>query len=345
MPLFSALSIICNMLAALLFTFTGSVLLTLKYQTHSISKKYLLVSLFILSTPLTFCMDESKDTSEVTVYAIPAQNGLGSYPDYVRDLLNQEDIIAVQTPLSLPDLGQNRCLALLRESISTHNKKGLIHATSQGTATALNYLAEDQGRMIKGLILEAVLASGNSAIEHTVSGPLMNLKTLANLPLSYYWIPYCAKAMFPFYSPASTQPIKSIAKIPAHIPVIIVHSKNDAQLSYHDACALYYGLRKNGNPAYLMSLEGRNHMQLIRNERDKHVVQNILKKHQLIEGANEEELDLSAYQPDHNKFARLYDNILYKEKKHEQLRVLLVFGSFCILVKICMKYLNLFEGS
>src|SRR2546423_788366 len=96
--------------------------------------KMILAFILLLYTSI-YCMHESKNNSEITVYAIPGQNGLGSDPSYVRNLLNQEDVIAVQTPLGNPDFGQNKCLAFLRESISANNKKGLIHATSQGTAT------------------------------------------------------------------------------------------------------------------------------------------------------------------------------------------------------------------
>lgn len=272
-------------------------------------------------------MEESVSKVKLHVFAVPGQNGLGSDPEYIKGLLgeNSVDVTPVATPLVSIDFGQSNCINMLKDAVeknSDSRRQSIIHATSQGTATALNYLAHvDKGRQIKALILEATLGSGNSAIHHTVSGPLMDLKKITDIPSSYYWLPYIAKAKFPLYSPSGKQAIKSIAQIPTHIPIIIVHSKNDPQLSYNDACALYYGLRMSGNKnVYFISKNGRDHIEILSSFRDKYIIQEILKKHELL--ANSESMDninLSDYQPDHKNFRTMYQQLLQKEKKHEQL--------------------------
>ncbi len=216
-------------------------------NTLNTMKKIALVHVFIFNVVLNAIC---QNNVILHIYSIPGQNGLGGNPDYIKGLLgdNQATITPVSTPENYPDLGQRKCINFLREAcLMNKDKKFIIHATSQGTATALNYLVEDQGRQIQALILESALVSGNSAIYHTVSGPLMNLKKVTKLPFAYYWLPYCAKIVFPWYSPGGIQPIFSIDSIPTTVPVIIIHSKQDYQLSYNDACALYYRLRACGN--------------------------------------------------------------------------------------------------
>ena len=57
--------------------------------------KMFLTLILLLSTSLIQCMDENKKNSELTVYTIPGKNGLGSHPDYVRNILNQENVTDV----------------------------------------------------------------------------------------------------------------------------------------------------------------------------------------------------------------------------------------------------------
>lgn len=282
------------------------------------------------------------------VYAIPGQNGLGSEVNYVKKLLGEEavEVTPVQTPTICPDLGQRRCLKHLREAVNSRggNPAGIIHATSQGTATALNYVArEDKGKNIQALILESPLASGNSAIHHTASQPSMGLQKITNLPFSYYWAPYVAKSMFPAYSPSGRQAIRSIKDIPANMPVVIAHSKKDEQISYDDACALYYGLREQGNNnTYFITKKGANHVRPLKHSRNRPIVRAILQKHALLTASDEEQgniqggIDLSAYQPPHQQFKKQYDVLVAKEKNHARIGYVLTAGFFiaaCYFVK------------
>lgn len=301
-------------------------------------KMKLLILLSCLFTGILNCMDNTpeKSNSELIVYAIPAYNADGGSSNYINNFLNQKtEVINVYTSPYIPDLGQDLCIGHLRTALETHKDKKnvIIHAVSQGTATALNYLAhEDKGKCIKALILESVLISGNSAIIHTLAGPL-GAEIITNLPLAYYWLPYIAKIKFPFYQPGGKQAIKSIKNLPTNIPIIIIHSKKDPQVSYNGACALYYALRAQGNNSvYLITKEGSRHMNLIDPFSDKNLINEVLKDHKLIEdsGAYDQQniVNKALFQPDHSEFKKIYDDLILKERNHTYLGyVLLTLGA------------------
>jgi hypothetical protein len=298
--------------------------------------------MFILLCAMQYA--NGTEQKQLHVYAIPGQNGLGSEVPYVQNLLGSASITItpVPTPTYIIDLGQNRCIHYLRKSIreGNANHTSIIHATSQGTATALNYVAsEDKGKNIKALILEAAFGSGNSAIHHTVD-KLMHVPWLVNLPFSYYWLPYTAKYVFPFYWPFGKQAITSIKNIPADMPVVIAHSKNDRQLSYDDACALYYGLRIQGNDnVYLITKNGNKHLNILRSEDDKRVVCAILEKHGLFERCSnpDDSIDLCLYQPDYVQFKNQYDVLIGREKNHVRLGYALGAVTFAAISHLLSK--------
>jgi len=185
-----------------------------------------------------------------------------------------------------------------------------------------------------------VLISGNSSIEHTV-GCRMNCSKITNLPFSYYWLPYFAKAIFVLYWPSGKQPIKSLKSISNELLIIIIHSENDPQLSFKDACALYYGLKSQGNNnVYLISNEDDRHLNVMYDVYDDEAVRSILMKHNLLEQKMTINTDLSMYQTDHLPFKNRYNELLMKEKKHERLFYLITVGVFCIVLKIVIVYLN-----
>lgn len=269
------------------------------------------------------------------VYCVPGQNDKGSECYQVARLTGGDDqgvlFGHVDTP-SFPkiDFGQGYCLTHLRSGLQKRvREKEIIHATSQGTATALNYLAEDKAGRIKGAVLEAVLASGNSAILHTVGGPLMPpLNRFARWPLAYYWMPYIAKALYPFYSPTGMQPIKSIQQISRDIPIVLAHSKGDPQLPFSGACAVYYALRNRGfKNTYFVQKKGFKHLQILENSvHGSSIIKAIFQRHGLQENpagavaAAAPAIDLSKYQPDPAQFKADYDELMRKERNHTYIK-------------------------
>ena len=71
----------------------------------------------------------------------------GSFNQYINTIFNEQhpSIVRVETPeFPCIDLGQSRCISRLRETFTLHKDKKniVIHATSQGTGTALNLSCE-----------------------------------------------------------------------------------------------------------------------------------------------------------------------------------------------------------
>ena len=289
----------------------------------------------LLTPPMIICEVPAgtAQTSEqhFPVLAIPGQNGNIRAPGNIKKLMGDEKTVVttVTTPLGRwwdsPDFGQANCVRHFNQATAAQSGPYLVYAESQGTATALELAAAE--KPIKALVLEAVLASGNSAIYHTASGRLMpHFNKLARRHNSYYWLPYLARWRYPLYSPFGAQPIKSIAKIPTTLPIIIVHAKGDPQLPYSGACALYYGLRERGNKnVYLISKESDEHTKILHNPHDFRIVQRILKNHGLLQ-SNLVVGDLTAYQPNHRPFKQQYDLLMHKEQVHATIGSVLKTG-------------------
>lgn len=313
-------------------------------------KLFISILIFVI-VPDNICMLKSE------IIAIPGQNNVGSEVDYVKSIFGHPElsVTRIPTPYICADFGQSHCLRYLREGLEKNETEVAIYASSQGTATALNYLAhENKTKKISIVFLEGVLITGNHAIQHTLKGPLLNKPGLTALPLSYYLIPYIAKIMYPFYSPSGYQMIKFIKDIPNDIPIIIIHAKHDPQLSYEGALALYYGLKENGNNnVYLISRESAQHIRLIQSKDEKKDMQSIARKHGLIsdlqssfdiDEVSEEvsgfkvDVDLTKFQPDHSQYKNIYYDLLSKEERLEkcaEILEILIFvgfpGAFAIM--------------
>jgi hypothetical protein len=254
--------------------------------------------------------------------AIPGQNGQGSSPIRVQAILdvNPNLIERVTTPTKWLeiDVGQKYCQEYLKTALSTV-KSAFICASSQGTATALNAF-NDHKNKIKGLFLESQMASGNSAICHTVR-ECFGFSNLERIPGSRYWLPYVAKIFVPSYKPSGIQAIKSAQNIRTEDPIVIAHCTTDFQLSIDDARATYHILKKNNPNVYLIEIDKDTPQHLdITSSEHYTVVQNILKLHKILTGQPVIE-DLSAYQPDPDLplYKNAFDALIYQEKVHTRI--------------------------
>ena len=185
------------------------------------------------------------------------------------------------------------------------------------------------------------MASGNSAIYHTVTGPLMGMECVKNIPGSYYVIPYLANVVAcPGYRPGGKQAIRSIDTIPVDLPIVIIHSKKDPQLPFDGACALYHRLRTNGNDnVYLIRKEGMQNIQVLGSHNDKEVVKRILRKHLASDSlSTSKQDDLKQFQPDPSQFKKQYDELIAKEAKHVYLERTAILGGLGFVLKKTLEY-------
>lgn len=268
---------------------------------------------------------QAASSSHYPVLAIPGQNGLGSSKSYVANQLeiDRENIHRVSTPEFLIDFGQRFCQKELSRGYAAIDSKSgyIIHATSQGTATALNYLAahSDAQHNLKGIVLEAVMASGNSAIAHNVH----------ESPIGHILAPYIARLIqFWPYSPSGMQAIKSIEGLEnKELPIVLVHATDDRCLPYYGACALYYGLKELGHRnVYLVTKEGSmRHIEILSESlKEYSIVKSILAAHDVgATGQISSTGDLAQYQPDHMQHRAIYKKLRFIEKVHSAIGVTL----------------------
>jgi hypothetical protein len=272
-------------------------------------------------------------TSELslpTILTVGGQNALGSEAEYVSSLFQvpMDRIVRAQLPQGWCkdgiDLGQGVCVEHLSRDFPASGDVA-FHATSQGTASTLNFVSQlsqaDQAR-IRVIVLEAVLASGNSAIIHNAKDIL---GSSAESEVCYYSAPYSATFMFPRYSPSGMQPIKSIAHISREIPIVIVHSKEDGCLPYSGACALYYGLRAQGHEnVYFISCEGRDHIQVLESKPIAQMcLRKILEHHRVFKVESDCKMltpgERTLVQPEIEQYREFYEQLYSREQKHSYL--------------------------
>ncbi len=261
----------------------------------------------------TFTMEPETKTH---LLVIPGQNGRGGQnvttvlPYFKQHPLQLHNI---ETPLKSPDFGQSTCQKYLTDKINWlkendvlhDNDPLIIHGSSQGTATTINFTANNPNN-IKALILESVLLTGNSAIFHTVDNMMMPKEY--DLPeSSYYSLPYTAKVAYPSYSPTGEQPINNIDKLPTDLPIIILHDDQDFQLNFKDAQALYAYLTaiKDNKNVYLFTYKTEKgaHINLLKpyNTKEISAINTILELHNILPSDSQKisSLDtLAEYQPE-----------------------------------------------
>jgi hypothetical protein len=265
---------------------------------------------------------------------IPGQNGMGGQNvDTVLPYFTNNNLTyLIPTPLHTPDFGQKICQDYLKNAITElattdiirDNDHLILHGSSQGTATTINYVANNP-KNIKALILESVLLTGNNAIFHTVDNVMIPQQ--CDLPQSsYYTLPYTAKCLYPNYSPTGEQPINNIDKLPIDLPIIILHDTKDFQLAFKDAQALYAYLtdvKKNKN-VYLFSQESESgkHINLLGKHNVKEItaINTILSLHNLLPRDSQEDCltqeELQEYQPAPKKEWLDHFNAIFNKEKN-----------------------------
>lgn len=302
-------------------------------------------------------------TKPTTIYTIPGLNGTGGSAEYLHTIFDKEstNIVKLKTPRHKIDLGQQSCINTLNESMISNNKNSIqiVHASSQGTATLMNLLCTDYhgGNFVKCVILEAVLASGNSAIYHTLT---TRMKFLKCIPFGYYLLPYIVKLVrFPLYRPAGIQLVKSLndknCRLNKDMLVIILHSTGDKQLSVSNAYAVYYKLKQLGMKNVYMNIKhgDTSHSHLIRNNEDADMLRIILDAHGYAKMNELEKFNIMSkyynknpdkfktivdivnlWKPsdDNNLFKVYYDNLLDSEKNHKYLEWYIIFMIILLIV-------------
>lgn len=271
-------------------------------------------TLCFLFTIVIFGMERDESHPAYHSVIVPGQNGLGGESFHNNGIINTT-YSAYDTPTSLwqIDLGQENCIkhfenAMAKDSDLQQNKhtKLIVCGISQGSATVVNWLGKlpvrEQEEKVACVVLEAVLGTGNSAINHTVTTFKPWTKSI---PFGSYILPGLAKCVFPTYNPFGTQALYSAKNISPKIPVIIMHNATDPQLSVNDARKLYCTLRESGHKeVYYLEIqsEQRAHINVLDFDPDKvrkiAALQKIYKKNNLPYKEYQQDVNLAEFQPE-----------------------------------------------
>ncbi len=244
-------------------------------------KKYILFLTFFSINCLSLSLLSMENTNDLHAIILPGQNGSGGENFHKGVIPHNSTFSRYETPQSFwsVDLGQGNCIKDFENQLNQDKDKDrdlVLYGTSQGTATMINWLAQqsqEQQSKVKVLVLESVLGSGNHAILHTVSPTY--------IPFARFWMPYAAKLDFPTYNPLGQQALNSVKKLPKKLPIILVHATQDPQLPVNDARKLYCKLKEQGNEnVYLIEKNTYTHFPLTSSPRsstvpDEHITQAI----------------------------------------------------------------------
>ncbi len=153
-------------------------------------------------------------------------------------------------------LGQDDDINTLHHICKKH-KKVMYVGVSRGAATGANYLGKMQPNNVVCAILESPYDSGQSVISNII-GPFSNFPGLTSL------LYRSAAQQFPNYNPNGIHPIEVAHKIPQHIAVLIVCSKEDKLIPTSASVHIYNKIRESGHQhAYLLLLDHGKHANIL----------------------------------------------------------------------------------
>ena len=312
-------------------------------------KSWLLFAATVLSNLLSMhirSMDQEKDQklASTRLVIIPGKDGGGGkFAASIFPQFRGDQILHAGTPLPFsnlcfPDLCQHGCIRYLEKTMKTLQQDDtvetiILHASSQGTGTAINYVSKHPDK-VKMIFCEGMLPSGNSAILWTTQRILAGI---ARIPASYYWLPYLAKIVFPFYAPAGEQAVLNVDKV-KNIPIVVIHCTNDPELSYTDAEAFYAGLRQydTNKSKYFVPVQSTSggHVNLVKPGSDHaRAFHKILQTHNLPHMSGHGDaavasIDVKRYQPLPKE--HLYDNLIERELRLRMIDSCMKIGGACM---------------
>ena len=248
---------------------------------------------------------------------------------------NTHDVVLPEG-MGLNDLGQINCMEKFKYALAQHSDgEFIVYANFEGAATALNHLSKDKyvAHRCKGMLLESVFVTGNSAACHMITN---NYPWSRHIPGLYYVAPYFAKLLFHSYSPRGDQPIDLVEKLNINGPIIIANSQHHSRVSCDNGHAIYYALQKNNKNAYLIS-----------EDNIKCIAKKIFGHHHSIKKSlynvvhdivktQVSTFNPSDYQPNYQLYESVYNNFVKKERILKEWGLKLSIASIVVpLLTVC----------
>lgn len=149
-------------------------------------------------------------------------------------------------------------IGLKNDGISSEHKLVGVGG-SKGAATLINAVSTGRFPMIKALVLEGSFADATDIAYHLGRIPqyIPGGKKAIGLIMKHF--------IYPSYKIHGIQPIKSAASVP-HIPILLIHSKQDHLIPINHSRKLYKALVQAGNNnVYLVEAERGEHAYILNN--------------------------------------------------------------------------------
>lgn len=179
------------------------------------------------------------------------------YPNaFIQGPCESFDFKDVENPYS-SCLGQESDVAYLQEVCKKYPHVQLF-GISRGASTIVTYAGLYQPHNIETMVLESPFDDVGTIIQRLTGSQASDT------------------SMYPHYNPQGLQPIKMVDKIPTHIPLLIICSKQDTLIPVSSSANLYKKLSLSGhNKAYLLIVDHGVHANII-NGKDGATVRNVI---------------------------------------------------------------------
>lgn len=135
----------------------------------------------------------------------------------------------------------------------------VLAGISRGAVTIMNYMGIHADPCVKALVLESPFDTFKNVVEH-----LLKRFHVGWLPFSKKIALKYVKKTFPNFDVQGLFPKKTISSIPAHLPIILIHSLKDKTIPVKSAYKLYLKLVTSGHQhVYLLVLPHGEHGKLL----------------------------------------------------------------------------------
>jgi hypothetical protein len=246
-------------------------------------------------------------------------------------------VIRVNLPIRDMDMGQTNCQNFYFNTVLDYCRKDeykniVLAGSSQGSRAALYSLgcvaSSIYNKKIKGVLIEGSVTSINAAILHTAKNIKGGKFLLNYIPGCYYLLPYVAKLFGYFRLPGFRKYTlcdsnmldlarDAVATYSSnHIPIFIVHDKNDWASPIENSRALYYALKKRHSNTFYIETDNKDLFDITKDHSILHtdLLQNDTNAIKLFVDIGSGRINLDSIkdcQPDHknSKFKKAYEEI------------------------------------
>lgn len=238
-------------------------------------------------------------------------------------------------------MGQSNDITTVKKKVEKIDKNNdiILYGCSRGGATIIKYLAEHNPSNIAAIVLDASPADM----------PATTHSKLANLGIPFSYDNAIFSTIFPGYPSGSSTPLQVIKKIKnKELPILLIHSQDDAIVPFAHALKLYKKFKDQGfNNVHLAPIKQGRHSFLLQDpevkNQDLKAVHSFYSKYQLPHNHDYSNHDASQYRYNLDQASREINDYelnlqsIYQSSKHRNIFVATMTAATYIAY-ICYKH-------